>query len=607
MSRFWLAIAAVFLLFVAAGVGGYFLIRPAPPDGPPRQREQPPGAAQPVPPAPSGAAAESPKLVVLFVFDQMRGDYLERWAPLFGPDGFERIKKDGVWFSECHIPYACTSTAPGHASLSTGAAPRDHGIIENEWFDREKGVKVYCCEPVGRAYELVPPLASASKDLNRGAATGYSPERLLVPTVADALREQTGRKGRVFSLSIKDRTAVLMGGQDPSGAYCFDTRDGRFHTGAWYGRKSENFREHAWVKELNDSKLVDSWFNTSWDRLRPKAEADYLKFAGPDDALGEADGFNGQGRTFPHALKGKLTAPAKKYYDAVEGSPYGNELLAALARKAVTAENLGRGDAPDLLCVSFSSNDLLGHRWGPDSQEMLDVTLRSDQLVGEFLSFLDEKVGKGRYTLVVSADHGVCPLPELKKYPAAQRVMIGELTTGLPKALDAMFGADPAAPWVAAFDEDTWPWVYLNQKSIKARNLDPDKVTEAAAAWLAGRGYIDTTFTRKQIEDGQFPADQPFKKSVALAYRPDRCGDVIVIPKAGVQVTPYKGGTGHGSPHPYDTHIPFLAYGAGVPALGKRTEKVSSLAVAPTLAQALGIKPPRAAALPAPDALTKTK
>ncbi|HEY1190496.1 MAG TPA: alkaline phosphatase family protein, partial [Gemmata sp.] len=151
MPRLWIIIAVLLAFFTAAGVGGYFLLRPPQPEGPPRQREQPhtdPGPAPQPGTDPKAPAPDAPKLVVLFVFDQMRGDYLARWAPLFGPDGFERIKKEGVWFSECYIPYSCTSTGPGHASLSTGAPPRDHGIIENEWFDRDKGVKVYCCQPV---------------------------------------------------------------------------------------------------------------------------------------------------------------------------------------------------------------------------------------------------------------------------------------------------------------------------------------------------------------------------------------------------------------------------------------------------------------------------
>ncbi len=604
MPRIPVILGALLVMATVAGVGGYFLLRPPEPE-----RRPQPAPVDPVPspqedpkPAPK---TEPPKLVVLVVFDQMRGDYMARWAEHYGTDGFERIKRDGIWFSECHIPYACTSTGPGHASLATGAPPSAHGIIENIWFDRASGVPMYCCQPK-RAYDLIPPIASDNKEPSRGSPLGYSPERLLAQTVGESLQEATKDKGRVFSLSIKDRTAVLMGGQKPTGAYCFDTRDGKFHTGAFYGRDAE----HAWVKEFNDSKLADSWFDTKWERLLPEAE--YVKACGPDDAPGEADGFNGQGHTFPHSLKGKLTAPAKKYYDAIEGSPYGNELLVALAKKAVVAEKLGQGEVPDLLCVSFSSNDLLGHRWGPDSHEMMDVTVRSDRMVGAFLTFLDEKVGKGKYVMVVAADHGVCPLPEAKKFPTAQRVLVSvknEPAADLDAWLTGRYGTNPGdAPtrWLKAFDPDVWPWVYLNHEAIEARKLKVEDVATAARDWLAGRPYTDSAYTRADLA-GKPPADQPLKHAAKLAYHPDRCGDVIVIPKAGVLVTPYPGGTSHGSPHPYDAHVPFLVYGAGVPALGQRKEKVSSLQVAPTLAWALGVPAPKHAALRWPDALPAKK
>ncbi len=519
------------------------------------------------------------------------------------------MKREGIWFSECHVPYACTSTGPGHASLATGAPPRDHGIIENEWFEREPSpMRVYCCQPKTRPYELVPPVPKELGPPGRGSDTGYSPERLLAQTVGESLQEHTQGKGRVFTLSMKDRTAVLMGGQKPSGAYCFDTRDGKFHTGAFYGRDAA----HPWVTEFNNAKLADSWFEAKWERLLPEAE--YVKRCGPDDAPGEADGFNGQGHTFPHALKGKLAAPAKKYYDAVEASPFGNDLLLALAKKAITAENLGGGEVPDLLCVSFSSNDLLGHRWGPDSHEMMDVTIRSDRLVADLLKFLDEKVGKNRYALVLAADHGVCPLPELAsskgKYPAAARVPLGQVVTDLGAALDVVYGGK--SMWFETFegerfDADVWPWVYLNQKTVADRGLKREDVAAFARDWFAGRPYVETAFTRKELETGPIPDDQPLKRAAALAYRADRCGDVLVIPKPGVLVTPYSNGTSHSSPHAYDAHIPFLVYGAGVPALGQRKEKVSSLAVAPTLAWALGVPAPKHAALPPPEVIPAKK
>jgi hypothetical protein len=594
------------LLLAGALVGGYFAFSPKPPEPQPQSPpEQKPGPESPPPSEPPPQDA-TPKLVVLMVFDQMRGDYLARWAEVFGPGGFERMKKGGIWFSECRVPYLCTLTAPGHASLSTGAPPSVHGIVGNEWYDRKSHAEVYCCQP-NRVYELVPPVPEANRGkLTRGSASGFSPEKLLAPTVADSLNGATEGKARVFALSVKDRTAVVMGGQKPTGAYCFDTRDGKFHTSAFYGRDAA----HPWVTELNNSKLADSWFDRKWERLR--TDLDYAKFSGPDDVAAEAPGLNGQGRTFPHPYKGKLGAPAKPYYDALEASPAGNELLLELAKKCVAAEKLGRSEVPDLLCVSFSSNDLVGHLYGPDSQEVLDMTLRADRLVSDFLRFLDSEVGRDRYAVVLSADHGSCPMPELAgtkaKYPAAQRVAPAELEKGLEAALTGIYGAEPAGPtkWVEYFDENVCPWVYLNHQAIEARKLKAEDVAVAARDWLAGRGFMETAFTRQELEGGS-AKDKPFGTAAILAYRRDRSGDAVAIPKAGVLVTRYKTGTTHGSPWPYDAHVPFLVYGAGVPALGKRPEKVSSLCVAPTLAWALGVPAPEKAALPRPEAIPTKK
>jgi hypothetical protein len=587
-------------LLVAAAVGGYFAFRPSePPSGP---KPVAPGEPQPQPANPAASGPQS-KLVVLVVFDQMRGDYLTRWADLYGPDGFERLKREGVWFSECHIPYSCTSTGPGHASIITGAPPSVHGIIENEWYDRKTAARMYCCQP-SRPFDLVPPVPAELGKPSRGSATGYSPERLLAQTVGESLQDATKGKGRVFTLSLKDRTAVLMGGQKPTGAYCFDTRDGKFHTGAFYGRDAA----HPWVTEFNAGKPADAWFDQKWDKLRP--DLDYVRHSGPDDVSAESPGLNGQGRTFPHPYKGKLDAPGKKYYEAIELSPAGNELLLALAKKCVAAEKLGRADAPDLLCVSFSANDMIGHFYGPDSQEMLDITLRADRVVADLLSFLDSEVGKDRYTLVLTADHGVCPLPELEstkaKYPAAVRKPLAPLAAEIEAGLNGMLNPAGAPPtqWLEAFDDGTWPWLYLNHRAIEARKLKVEDVAVAARDLATGRGYVETAFTRKEIEDKAAP-DAPFRSAVRLAYHPDRCGDVVVIPKPGVLISAYDGGSSHGSPHPYDAHVPFLAAGAGVPALGKRAEKVSSLSVAPTLAWALGVPAPKHAAAYPPEGLKK--
>ncbi|MCE9567833.1 MAG: alkaline phosphatase family protein [Planctomycetes bacterium] len=543
----------------------------------------------PVDPIPSKPAG---KLVVLVVFDQMRGDYMTKWSEYYGQGGFERLKKEGVWYSDVQIPYACTSTGPGHASLVTGAPPSVTGIIENEWWDRKEAKRVYCCQPLKRPFELVPPPPADAGKTGRGADTGFSPERLLAETVGDKLKASNGGKGRVVSLSIKDRTAVLMGGQKPDAAYCFDTRDGLFHTGTYYREQA-----HPWVSEFNGTKPADKWFEEKWDRFRP--DLDYTKITGnPDDAPGEGFGFNGQGQVFPHVFKGKLQAPAKGYYDAVECSPGGNEMLLEFAKKAVVAEKLGQGETTDLLCVSFSSNDLIGHIYGPDSWEMLDVTLRADNVVADFLTFLDTTVGKDRYTLVMSADHGVCPIPEQRKFGNANRLPVTAIYNELSDLLNGAYEATPGGPtqWFETNDpkdlDRVWPWVYLNHTAIKSRGLTPEAVAETIRDSFVGRRYLETAFTRKQLETEMFAADS-FGAKAKLAYHPNRCGDVIVIPKPGVLITGYANGTNHGSPQPYDSHVPVLAIGAGIPALGKQAEKKSSLIVAPILARGLGIPSPK--------------
>lgn len=588
------------LLLLALAVGGWFAYQEFA-----RPKSQPGGPGGP------NAGKPAARLVVLVVFDQMRGDYLDRWAEGFGPDGFERIKKEGVWYGDCHLPYACSSTAPGHASIATGTPPSVHGIVENGWYQREgpdRGL-AYCVQPK-RPYDMVPAVPASAGKSSRGAENGFSPERLLAETVGDRLHAATSGKGRVVSLSIKDRTAVLMGGKTPDAVYCFDTRDGKFHTTTFY-----RDRPHAWVEEFNASPGVNAWLGKKWERFR--TDLDYDRLAGPDAALGESYGYFGQGRVFPHPFAPKSTAPDRDYFTTVETSPAGNELLLELAKKAVVAEKLGAGDTPDLLCVSFSSNDLIGHQWGPDSWEVLDVTLRSDRLVADFLKFLDGAVGPQQYVMLITADHGACPMPEQKRLPGAARVPLGAVLNPLHDALEETFGRDPAGPtrWLDVPEAagDLWPWLHLNHSAIAARGLEPAAVADYAAQWLGNRPYMLTAFTRKQIETNALPPVPPagekevraaFEKA-KLAYHPQRCGDVIAIPRPGVQVTTYEVGTSHGSPHEYDTHVPVLVYGAGVPALGRRAERVSSLIVAPILARSLGIDPPSGAVEKVPEELKK--
>jgi predicted AlkP superfamily pyrophosphatase or phosphodiesterase len=496
--------------------------------------------------------------------------------------------EEGAWFPDCHIAYGGTSTAPGHASLLTGCPPARHGIIENDWYDRSRGEKVYC---VGtERHQFVPPAPGGKIDPKKLPG---SPERLLAPTLGDALKEATGGQAKVVSLSLKDRSAVLPAGKTPDACYWFDSTTGAAVTSTYYRE-----RLHPWVEEFNNSKPADRWFGRSWERLRP--DLDYALHSSPDDSPGEGRGV-AQGRTFPHPMTGGLKGPGKYYYGAAANSPFGNDLLLELVKKAIDAEGLGTRDVPDLLSVSFSSNDLIGHCWGPDSQEVLDVTLRSDRTVRELLEHLDARVGKGRYMVILTADHGVCPLPEAarKQGKDARRINPDFLETQLPAFLQQKFGKEGVEQnWVECVNDfSTW----LNQRTIQQNGLTSAAVEEAVASWMRQQPGVQTAYTRSELLKG-VPEDDVLGQRVRRSFHPERSGDVVVVLKPWHLLTAATEGTNHGSPHSHDTHVPFLVLGRGLNR-GVHAEEIAPQAAAAIFARALGIKPPAMAGTPVPAGL----
>lgn len=566
------------------------------------------------------AEPDKPKLVVLVVFDQMRGDYIAKWKPFFGTDGFIRLQTDGAWFVNCHYPYAITATGPGHASMLTGCGPDVHGIVGNTWYDRKSGAVVNCSEDT--RYDRVPPMpkdlpkdelkeewkiketpAKVTTEPKKSATTTTTkkaygtPDRMLAPTFAEALKAAYP-SAKAFGLSFKDRSAVLPVGPKADGAYWLDSTDGRIVTSSF-------FRDavHPWVTDFNKSHVADRWFDKTWDRLRP--DLDYVKLNGPDLVVGEGKGTR-QGVTFPHPTDGGLVRPGRAYYDALYNSPFGNDLLLELVKAAVTAEKLGRHDVPDLLTVSFSSTDSVGHTWGPDSQEVLDVTLRADRTLAGLLHFLDGAVGPGNYLVCLTADHGCCPLPEVsqKRGLDAGRIPIKKVMTDAEAHLHSVYDqgplADPKAKWIEA---QAGMWVYLNDKLIASRGLEPAAVAKTLAEFLAKQTGVLRTFTRAELETDPDRYDS-IGQRMRKAYFPDRCGDVAFVSKPywlGSDWT-LATGTGHGTPHPYDTHVPLLVYGPRVKP-GMRREEVVPATIAAIFAKALGITPPAKAEYPVPAGL----
>jgi predicted AlkP superfamily pyrophosphatase or phosphodiesterase len=539
---------------------------------------------------PSSARAEEParpRLAVLVVFDQMRGDYLTRWDRLFGKGGFHRLEREGAWFDHCHYPYAYTVTAAGHASSLTGCAPMTHGIIGNEWYDRATGASVGCV--LVKRYERVPGRRGA-----RAAALGVSPERLLAPTLGDVLKHETGGRGRVVALSLKDRSAVLPAGRHPDACYWFDGGTGTFITSTYY-----RDRPHPWAADFNRERVADRWFGKTWERLRP--DVDYTAGSGPDDAPGEAIGFL-QGRVFPHPMGRGFKSPGLLYYQALTNSPFGNDLLLALAERAIDSECLGSRDVPDLLCLSFSSNDLVGHCWGPDSQEVLDVTLRSDLIVQQLLDHLDAKVGRGRYVLALTADHGVCPLPELRRAHAKHAVRVNPRTIAdqANAFLSRTFSPGAKARWIENAD-DAYPWFYLSRTLLKKHGLPSSRVEDALAGWLRQQPEVQAAYTRTHLQRGPIRGDA-IGERVRQSFHAERSGDVAYVLKPYDLPWPQLTGTTHGSPHDYDTHVPLLVFGPGV-RHGRYAEAVTPLAVAAILARGLGLPAPARADTSLPSSL----
>jgi predicted AlkP superfamily pyrophosphatase or phosphodiesterase len=552
--------------------------------------------------AETAPAPEKPKLAVLLIFDQFRGDYLSRWNELFGDDGFHRLEKDGAWFQNCHYPYAHTVTAAGHASLATGCSPNVHGIIANEWFDRGAGDIVTSVE--SERYSRVPPLREAPISVGENGDSeetarkkGVAPLRLLAPTLGDAVKDATNGKGKVVSLSFKDRSAVLPGGRKPDACYWFDGNEGIFVTSTYYRE-----RPHDWVDEFNKTKPADCWFGKDWTKLKP--DLDYEKYSGPDDVVGEGKGVL-QGRIFPHRMTGGLKKPTTLYYGALFCSPFGNDLLLDLAERAIDAEKLGAGDHTDLLCISFSCNDAVGHMWGPDSQEVLDVTLRSDRIVKELLEHLDAKVGKGKYVLALSADHGVCPLPEVSRDQGRDsgRIDLVLLDKKARAFLDENYGeADGKDRW---FEKGGVAAGYLNQALLEKRGLKQADVEQALADWLEKHPGIQKVYTRTQLTNG-LPKDDALGQAVLKSFYSDRKGDLVIIPKPYHLLWEKTYGTGHGTPHEYDTHVPLVIYGPGIKP-GVYKDAITPQAAPVILSRLLGIKAPAKAEAEAPEKLFEAK
>jgi hypothetical protein len=540
------------------------------------------------------APAAPPRLVVVVVIDQFPREYLDRFAPLFGPDGFRRLLDAGADFTQCHHEHFLTATAPGHAVMLTGAYPVQNGIVGNYWYARAAGHVRSSVDDPGF------PLISGAEAPGADAKGGVSPLALAVPTVGDGLRAATGMRARVVSVAIKDRGAVLLGGWRPNGVYFYAPRTCRFATSTYYAPHLPQ-----WAAAFNAAEPCAPYLGQAWMRLR--AEADYARFAEPDDAPYEGDVY-GLGRTFPHPVrewvdeKAEGAARDKDRYAAVVGTPFGNALLWRFAQAAVVGEQLGADDVPDLLTISFSSNDYVGHTFGPHSQEVLDITLRTDALLAELFAFFDARVGRGRWWLALTSDHGVAPVPEylerngmLPPRDDHYRYRTAAARAAVEATLLRRFfgGARPKdfPGFFESWEVATDPFVYVNTHALahlKGASTF-DALLDAIADEIERVPGVAHVYRRHE-RAGLAASHDAFAQRAVRAWHPANGGDLLI------QLAPHwltgepPNVTNHRTPYRYDTHVPMLLYGAGV-RRGHFHRPVAVVDLASTVARVLGVAP----------------
>ena len=519
-----------------------------------------------------------PRLVLLIVVDQFRYDYLERFGDLFGANGFRRLMRDGASWTQSNYDHMPTYTAPGHGTMMTGAYPAESGIIGNEWLDRASGKRITSVTD-----ESVKVLGGGPGEI------GSSPSRLMASTVGDELRLATNDRAKVIGISVKDRSAILPAGRHANAAYWFSTTTGNMESSTYYFNQLP-----AWVSAFNATRPADKYFGAKWDRLLPESE--YVKRAGPDSPPWETVTSTGDTNAFPHTITGGAKTPNSTFYWALDYSPFTNEMLVSFAQQAIVNEKLGQDDDTDVLTVSFSANDYVGHRYGPYSQEAMDAALRVDQQIAKLLDFVDARVGLSNTLIAFTADHGVAPIPE---HAAALglgggRIKAEDLFAIIGKALSARY---PAGDYLLRFKEANTAreWLinsnlYFNYDALKRDSVNVEEFSANVCAAAVTVPGIARCFTRTQLMRGATSITDPIERRALHGFYPGRSGDAVLV----AEPFKYLGDTitaTHGTPYSYDTHVPTIIMGAGVNP-GRYLEPAAPTDIAPTLAALLRITPP---------------
>lgn len=504
-----------------------------------------------------------PKLVVGIVVDQMRYDYLTRFENKFGDGGFKRMIREGFNCKNNHFNYVPTYTGPGHASVYTGTTPKYHGIIGNNWYDKSLKEMVYCAgddtvESIG------------TKD----DAGKMSPHRMLTTTIGDENRLFTQMRGKTIGISMKDRGAVLPAGHSANAAYWFHGRD----EGSWITSSFYMNQLPQWVSDFNASDKAKSYLKV-WNTLQ---DISTYTESGEDDNNFEG-GFKGKDKaTFPYDLA--VLKDQNRGFDILKATPYGNSLTVDFAMAALKAEELGQDDITDVLTVSFSSTDYVGHNFGVNSKEVQDTYLRLDKDLERFFKYLDKTVGEGEYTVFLTADHGAIDVPN---YLRSMRIPAGYLDN---KATKTRFDEYLLKKFNNAdiVENVSNNQIFLNRKHIDSLGLNINDVTENLVNELIKYKNVDKVYSALTMTTSNFTTG--IEALVQNGFSQKRSGDIILVPDPDY-ISYGKTGSTHGSGLNHDTHVPLLFFGNGIKH-GETLERTVIPDIAPTVSALLGISFP---------------
>jgi len=505
--------------------------------------------------------AKQPKLVVGIVIDQMRWDYLYRYQSRYSEGGFKRIMNEGFNCQNTMISYVPTFTAPGHTCAYTGSVPAIHGIVANDWVDVASGKEIYCTED-----KTVFSVGSDSK------AGLNSPANLLTTTVADELKLATNMRAKVFGIAIKDRGAILPAGHTANAAFWFDDVSGNFITSSYYTKQLPE-----WMSGFNAKRWADTLINKQWNLVYPE-NSYWQSLADNNPYEGKLKGENAP--VFPHIVK-----KDSKGYGALRYVPGGNTIVLKAAKACINAEGLGSDDITDMLCISLSTPDYVGHMFSPNAMEVEDMYLRLDAELASFFSYLDRKVGEGNYTLFITADHGAAHnsnYMQSLKIPAgnkAEREALNEVNAYVKK----LTGKDSMVLDLSNYQ------VYLNEKRITEKKADRHAVKDAVEDWFMNQAGVAYVVDLEDMDDAVIPTT--IKDMIVNGYNRKRSGCIQVILEPGWYSGYGPTGTTHGTWNPYDAHIPLLWYGAGINN-GETHKTVHMTDIAATLSALLQIQMP---------------